>query len=264
MRNWTTTKKLPISKCSKENWPRANARWWYPQSTKNSPQSRYSHLSGLKASSWPILHLIAYGNSFLLELRFYHAASWYGSLHADPRPGNLLVDEKGNLCLLDFGLFAEVDEPSRNAKTKAIIHLLVRLFDALVSEDAIELGFLPFTFDESELKLLLSKILTVAMIEGGSNLWKHKKKLMDISNELNEVFFKYPFRVPSFFALVTRGLGLLEGIALTGDPDFDISQASAPYTRKRAFAVLGAHTFRHFKRESKTITWKVSQNIFVM
>ena len=34
---------------------------------------------------------------------------------------------------------------------------------------------------------------------------------MSISNELNEVFFRYPFSVPPFFALITRGLGLLEG-----------------------------------------------------
>jgi hypothetical protein len=37
--------------------------------------------------------------------------------------------------------------------------------------------------------------------------------------------FRYPL---SFYsALVTRGLGLLEGIALQGDPDFDIFRASA-------------------------------------
>lgn len=40
--------------------------------------------------------------------------------------------------------------------------------------------------------------------------------------------------VPPFFALVTRGLGLLEGIALTGDPTFDIFQASYPYAKRRA------------------------------
>jgi predicted unusual protein kinase regulating ubiquinone biosynthesis (AarF/ABC1/UbiB family) len=41
-----------------------------------------------------------------------------------------------------------------------------------------------------------------------------------------------------YSALVTRGLGLLEGIALQGDPDFDIFQASAPYARRRALALL--------------------------
>mmetsp|Transcript_14254 Transcript_14254/g.31136 ORF Transcript_14254/g.31136 Transcript_14254/m.31136 type:complete len:509 (-) Transcript_14254:60-1586(-) len=168
-----------------------------------------------------------------------------GKFHSDPHPGNLLVNDKGELCLLDFGLCAEVDEQSRNAITKAIVHLLMRDFETLVSQDAIELGFLPKDFDSTELKPLLTKILTVGVIEAGSSdLRKRKKKLMDISNELNEIFFKYPFSVPPFFALVTRGLGLLEGIALTGDPDFDIFQASAPYARKRALALMGVRSLR--------------------
>ena len=150
----------------------------------------------------------------------------------------------GKLCLLDFGLCAEVDAKSRNALTKAIVHLLYRDFDTLVSEDAIELGFLPADFDSSSLKPLLRKILTVAVVEPGSNLHKRKKKLLEISNELNEVFFQYPFSVPPFFALVTRGLGLLEGIALTGDANFDIFEASAPFATKRAVAMLGKHGIR--------------------
>ena len=141
--------------------------------------------------------------------------------------------------MLDFGLCAEVDEKSRNAMTKAIVHLLIKDFDKLVQEDAKELGFFPEDLDTSELQPILTKILTVGLVESGSNLKQRKRKLLEISNELNQVFFQYPFSVPPFFALVTRGLGLLEGIALTGDPDFDIFRASAPYARRRAVQLLG-------------------------
>lgn len=167
-----------------------------------------------------------------------------GAFHSDPHPGNLLVTTDGRLCLLDFGLCAEVDLRERNSLTKTIAHLLTRDFDALVSEDIKELGFLPPDFDTTELKPLLAKILTVGVMESGSDMRKRKRKLREISNELNEVFFRYPFSVPPFFALVTRGLGLLEGIALSGDPDFDIFQASAPYARRRAIALFGAEVFR--------------------
>ena len=70
--------------------------------------------------------------------------------------------------------------------------------------------------DVTELKPILKTILKVGLLEYGSNLHDRKRRLMNISNELNEVFFQHPFSVPPFFALVTRGLGLLEGIALTG------------------------------------------------
>jgi len=126
--------------------------------------------------------------------------------------GNLLVtDDEGVLCLIDFGLTAEVDPGAREAMTKAIVHLLYRDFDSLVAHDTKELGFLPHDFDTSELKPILTKVLTGGVLESGSDLRKRKRKLQEISNELNEIFFRYPFQVPPFFALVTRGLGLLEG-----------------------------------------------------
>jgi aarF domain-containing kinase len=167
-----------------------------------------------------------------------------GAFHADPHPGNLLVTSDGKLCLLDFGLCAEIDLRTRNAMTKAIAHLVSRDFDTLVAHDTKELGLLPEDYDTAELMPIMTKILTVGVVESGSDLRKRKRKLMEISNELNEVFFRYPFSVPPFVALVTRMLCLLEGIALTGDPDFDIFQASAPYARRRALAVLGVNTFR--------------------
>lgn len=122
-----------------------------------------------------------------------------------------MTDDEGILCLLDFGLTAEVDAKSRNAMTKAIVSLLYRDFDTLVGHDAKELGFLPEDFDTSELKPILAKVLVGGVLESGSNLRQRKRKLQEISNELNEIFFRYPFQVPPFFALVTRGLGLLEG-----------------------------------------------------
>lgn len=171
-----------------------------------------------------------------------------GAFHSDPHPGNLLVTTDGQLCLLDFGLCAEVDRKSRDAMTKAIVHLLYRDFDTLIHSDTKELGFLPHDFDTEELKPILTKVLTGGLLESGSDLKKRKRKLMEISNELHEIFFQYPFQVPGFFALVTRGLGLLEGIALVGDPHFDIFAATTPYATKRAASILGEHSLRRATR----------------
>merc|ERR1719148_251588 len=41
-----------------------------------------------------------------------------GAFHADPHPGNLLVTPDGKLCLLDFGLCAEVQRQEREAMTQ--------------------------------------------------------------------------------------------------------------------------------------------------
>jgi aarF domain-containing kinase len=135
-----------------------------------------------------------------------------GHFHGDPHPGNLLVTPNGQLCLLDFGLCCRIGLAERQNLTTAVYHLLTRNFDALVEKDAKTLGFLPHDLDVTDLKPLLVQILTAGM--GTSDLRQRQRKLMEISNELNQVFFQYPFTVPPYFALVTRGLGLLEGYVL--------------------------------------------------
>ncbi|KAL3797732.1 hypothetical protein HJC23_000277 [Cyclotella cryptica] len=165
-----------------------------------------------------------------------------GKFHADPHPGNLYVTTSKcgipMLCLLDFGLVAHVDEQARNSMTNAIVNLLQGDYDTLISLDAKQLGFLPYDMDVTDLRPVLKKVLKSGLVESGSNLHDRRRNLMAISNELNVVFFEYPFSVPPFFALVTRGLGLLEGIALSGDPSFDIFKAAYPYAKKRAVETL--------------------------
>ena len=56
----------------------------------------------------------------------------------------------------------------------------------------------------------------------------------------HRIFFESPFTVPEYFALVTRALIVLEGIAATADPSFDIFAAAYPYSLQRAVRLLGA------------------------
>jgi aarF domain-containing kinase len=101
------------------------------------------------------------------------------------------------LCLLDFGLIAHVSEDDRSNMTRAIVNLLQGDYDTLISRDAKDLGFLPHDMDVTEMKPVLKKILKEGLLESGSNLHDRKRNLMAISNELNEVFFRYPFRLVS-------------------------------------------------------------------
>ena len=61
-----------------------------------------------------------------------------------------------------------------------------------------------------------------------------------VSRDLNQIFFEFPFAVPEYFALITRALIVLEGIALTGDKSFDLFQAAYPLAAQHAARLFGA------------------------
>merc|ERR1712241_909070 len=79
---------------------------------------------------------------------------------------------------------------------------------------------------------------------------RRRKYFTDVSSDLNKIFFNYPFLVPDYFALITRAMIVLEGIALTGDPSFDLFQSAYPYAFKRAITLFGISNLSEIAREA--------------
>ncbi|KAH8097780.1 ABC1 family-like protein [Aureococcus anophagefferens] len=166
-----------------------------------------------------------------------------GTYHCDPHPGNLLVDAQGRLALIDFGLCTEIDVGEREALTKAVVHLIQGAVPALI-DDAVALDFLPADVDKEALYPVLSRVFEDARLAARASpdvaaVKKRRKEFAAVSADLNDIFFNYPFRVPDFFALITRALIILEGIAISGDPDFDIFKAAYPHGVRRAEQIFG-------------------------
>jgi aarF domain-containing kinase len=55
----------------------------------------------------------------------------------------------------------------------------------------------------------------------------------ELAADLAQITFDYPFRIPPYFALIIRAIGVLEGIALVGDPGFALVDEAYPYLAKR-------------------------------
>ena len=185
-----------------------------------------------------------------------------GFFHSDPHPGNLLINEKGQLVLIDFGLCADVPLPDTRTMTLAIVHLMQGDVPELLN-DAVNLGFLPTELDLTELKDVLGRVFKSAQIvdlaassypfakgqEKYTSIASRRKKFWAVSNDLNKIFFDYPFLVPNYFALITRAMIVLEGIAVTGDPDFDLFSSSYPYAFKTAINVFGVKNLTEIAKE---------------
>jgi hypothetical protein len=99
-------------------------------------------------------------------------ASPHPHTHPHPlKPGNLLKvtegEHAGKLCLLDFGLVAEVPPADREAMVSATIHLANRDWPSLI-DDFVALDFLPANCDRGVIIPVMDRVLSPYLRGGGA------------------------------------------------------------------------------------------------
>ncbi|BBN12396.1 aarF domain-containing kinase [Marchantia polymorpha subsp. ruderalis] len=151
-----------------------------------------------------------------------------GFFHADPHPGNLIRTPDGKLAILDFGLMTQITDQQKYGMIEAISHLIHRDYEAIV-EDFVKLDFIPEGVNLSPIMPVLAKVFDQALEGGGAK----NINFQELAADLAQITFDYPFRIPPYFALIIRAIGVLEGIALVGNPDFAIVDEAYPYIAQR-------------------------------
>ncbi|GMH43909.1 hypothetical protein BSKO_11843 [Bryopsis sp. KO-2023] len=151
-----------------------------------------------------------------------------GFFHADPHPGNLIRTPDGRLAILDFGLMTEVDDNIKYGMIEAISHLIHRDYESIV-KDFVTLEFIPEGTDLRPILPVLAKVFDQALEGGGAK----NINFQELAADLAQITFDYPFRIPPYFALIIRAIGVLEGIALVGNSDFAIVDEAYPYVAER-------------------------------
>lgn len=151
----------------------------------------------------------------------------HGFFHADPHPGNLLATPDGKLAYLDFGMMSQVQAPQRYGLIEAVVHMVNRDFEGL-AKDYVKLEFLTPDTDLTPIIPALAAVFSNAL---GSSVAELNFK--SITDQLSQVMYDYPFRVPAYYALIIRSLVTLEGIAINVDPNFKVLSKAYPYIAKR-------------------------------
>lgn len=151
-----------------------------------------------------------------------------GFFHADPHPGNMIRTPDGKLAILDFGLVTRLTDDQKYGMIEAIAHLIHRDYAAIV-KDFVKLDFIPEGVNLEPILPVLAKVFDQALEGGGAK----NINFQELASDLAQITFDYPFRIPPYFALIIRAIGVLEGIALVGNPDFAIVDEAYPYIAQR-------------------------------
>jgi predicted unusual protein kinase regulating ubiquinone biosynthesis (AarF/ABC1/UbiB family) len=149
-----------------------------------------------------------------------------GFFHADPHPGNLLVMPDGRLAFFDFGMVGRITPKLQAKMIDAFFHVVAKE-PAGIAQDLIDLEFLKPGADETKIKEIVIKMFALHL-----DLKLKDVKFKELTYDLADVMYDYPFRLPSNFTYIMRALMTLEGIGIITDPEFNFFETAKPYAKE--------------------------------
>ena len=161
-----------------------------------------------------------------------------GFFHADPHPGNILVQPGPKLMLLDFGLAKDFSPAFRDGIVRLTFAILTNDKDAMVRAFT-DLGFRTRNGSPDTLVALSEAFLGGAVKSGKA--YADKDMIEQFSEELPKELKKNPVvEVPGDVLLVSRVMGLLSGLGKSLDSKVDLFSTLMPYAQQLMTAQAAA------------------------
>ena len=149
-----------------------------------------------------------------------------GFFHADPHPGNLLVMDNGRLAFFDFGMTGKITPRLQSLMINAFFHVVSRDVQGL-AQDLINLDFLKPGVDPEQIRPIVE-----GLFQHYLNLKLGEVNFKELTYDLADVMYEYPFRLPANFTYIIRALMTLEGIGIVTDPEFSFFDTAKPYAKE--------------------------------
>jgi predicted unusual protein kinase regulating ubiquinone biosynthesis (AarF/ABC1/UbiB family) len=149
-----------------------------------------------------------------------------GYFHADPHPGNLRVMDDGRMAFFDFGMVGRISPKLQSQMIDAFFHIIERDVKGL-TQDLINLNFLAPTVDPDLIRPVVEKLFSDYL-----NLKLGEVRFKELTYELADVIYEFPFRIPAHFTYVMRAIMTLEGMGIVMDPNFSFFDVAKPYAKE--------------------------------
>ncbi|HSM05869.1 MAG TPA: AarF/UbiB family protein [Longimicrobiales bacterium] len=139
-----------------------------------------------------------------------------GFLHADPHPGNLLVQDDGTLVLLDWGMVVEIPRWTREAILGVALAVGREDLDGIIS-GMYKLGMISPEVSRGEIREAATEIMRIVERARTTS----QERLQELVQEIFDTFYTWPLILPQELVYFFRAGALLEGIGFGYDERFN-------------------------------------------
>lgn len=187
------------------------------------------YLEGIKLSEKDKLKAKGYDCKLIAEKyaeTILHQVLIEGFFHGDPHPGNVLVMERGELALLDFGMVGRLTPQTKSRFASLIIALRNQNTDGVIRAIS-QLGLVP---DETDMDALRDDVDLMR-----DKYYKVPFSEISMGEAVNDLFglaFHHDIRIPSDLTLLGKTLLTMEGVVGSLDPSISIFDMAEPFGRR--------------------------------
>jgi predicted unusual protein kinase regulating ubiquinone biosynthesis (AarF/ABC1/UbiB family) len=142
------------------------------------------------------------------------------------------------LAFFDFGMVGRINATLQSQMIDAFFHVVSQDVAGL-GQDIINLNFLKPGVNPEQIRPVVE-----GLFQHYLNLKLGEVNFKELTYDLAEVMYEYPFRLPANFTYVMRALMTLEGIGIVTDPEFSFFETAKPYAKEFMLKREG----KHFRR----------------
>lgn len=157
-----------------------------------------------------------------------------GVFHADPHPGNLLVDSEGRLVLLDFGMVINVPVATRKALFETILAAIHRDPEGTANGFR-ALGMIATDASPTTIRELVASLLDLAYTDMSMSNRAHV-----LAERVMHELLDWPIVVPGELVYFARTAALIEGVGVRYDSHFNSIKVASPVVLRLRGELLAA------------------------
>ncbi|MCC6645038.1 MAG: AarF/ABC1/UbiB kinase family protein [Polyangiaceae bacterium] len=148
-----------------------------------------------------------------------------GFFHGDPHPGNILIDDDDQICLIDFGLAGTLSPEQREDILTLVLAAILNDVPT-IARVLLRMGTPLQRVNMAEFKAEITRVRSTHLV--------HVKTLDDydsqaMAQEFATAASKYRIKLASEYAVLTKASATVEGIIRTLAPDADMVGIARPY-----------------------------------
>jgi predicted unusual protein kinase regulating ubiquinone biosynthesis (AarF/ABC1/UbiB family) len=158
-----------------------------------------------------------------------------GLFHADPHPGNLLVQDDGTIVVLDFGMVVRVERDLRRRLARTAFAGIQRDAEGLI-DGFYALGVLEPQADRATARALVDALLDIAHTADTTTL----DRMQLVADRVMATLYDFPVTLPSDLVYFARTAALIEGLGTRYDARFNAVTFAAPVALRMRGAIMAS------------------------